>query len=325
MSDVKAQACVRPALVAHCDWSMRPGKRWMATALRAGDRWQILPPEPVGPSDSLFERLCDRARGGGILVGFDFPIGLPAHYGKQTGLPDFQAALRAFGSGSWHRWFDVCDAAGDISIYRPFYPMRPGGRSKAQLLRGHHADSPEKLLRECERKTEHRGAACSLFWTLGGNQVGKGAISGWREVLRPDLNRIAIWPFDGRLRDLLDTRHIVVAETYPGDVYARLGITRTPVWSKRSQAGRASVSAALRRWLDTRSHCADPHLLSQIDAGFSEAACGEDEFDAVIGLFGMLDVVAGYQPEGGSRRAEVARWEGWILGQRMAARRDGDP
>jgi hypothetical protein len=43
------------------------------------------------------------------------------------------------------------------------------------------------------------------FWTLGGNQVGKGALSGWKEFLRParELTTVHIWPFDGSFEELL--------------------------------------------------------------------------------------------------------------------------
>ena len=43
------------------------------------------------------------------------------------------------------------------------------------------------LLRRCERGGNGHKQACCLFWTLGGNQVGKAAIIGWRDVLAPAL------------------------------------------------------------------------------------------------------------------------------------------
>lgn len=42
-----------------------------------------------------------------------------------------------------------------------------------------------ELLRRCERATADRSDACTLFWTLGANQVGKAAINGWQEVIIP--------------------------------------------------------------------------------------------------------------------------------------------
>jgi hypothetical protein len=41
------------------------------------------------------------------------------------------------------------------------------------------------------------------YWTLGGNQVGKAAIDGWQNVVRPALALGAsLWPFDGSLENL---------------------------------------------------------------------------------------------------------------------------
>ena len=89
---------------------------------------------------------------------------------------------------------------------------------------------------------EDQLAAEHPAWTLGGNQVGKAAISGWRELLAParragiDVGR---WPFDGALAALLSTRRFVVAETYPGEVYEHLGLR--PVFRSRVLALRRLV------------------------------------------------------------------------------------
>jgi hypothetical protein len=79
----------------------------------------------------------------------------------------------------------------------------------------------DDLRRECEKKQAGRRAACPLFWTLGANQVGKGAIVGWRDVLAPALREgdVSLWPFDGRLLDLLKAGKIIIAETYPAECY----------------------------------------------------------------------------------------------------------
>jgi hypothetical protein len=62
--------------------------------------------------------------------------------------------------------------------------------------------------------------ACCLFWTLGGNQVGEAAMSGWRDVLAPALRNkgpLSLWRFDGPLPSLLVPRKVLVAETYPAE------------------------------------------------------------------------------------------------------------
>ena len=306
----------KPSIVAHCDWSKDPKKRWMSVAVRSEGRWSIGLPEEVGPTSDLLPRLRNRSKNsGGLFIGFDFPIGLPCDYGSKTGLASFRTALQTFGSPQWSEWFSVCDDQEEISIQRPFYPMRPGGRKKEHLLRGLGLDRGEELLRRCELKTSERQAACSLFWTLGGNQVGKGAISGWQEVLKPNLDQIGLWPFDGPLSSLFETHASVIAETYPGDVYGQIGIPRRPAWSKRAQAGRASVAGSILNWIAHRNCDVPGALTSLIGDGFDPGVIGEDQFDATIGLLGMLDVVDGLRSDGCPDDPLIKKWEGWILGQ----------
>src|ERR1700721_2243563 len=91
----------------------------------------------------------------------------------------------------------------------------------------------------CERRTSTRGDTCVLFWTLGGNQVGRAAIIGWRDVLGPALRcyptQVLIWPFQGTLGSLLAPSRIVFAETYPTEFYRHLDVT-----FPRSKAGKKS-------------------------------------------------------------------------------------
>lgn len=302
------------AVVAHCDWSMDKKKRWMAAAIRDGARWQIHAPELVGDTSTLIDRMTARSvENGALLLGFDFPIGLPMAYARATELGSFREALASFGSGIWSDWYSVADHRSRISFHRPFYPARPGGTERAHLFNALGVTDPPALLRLCERATADRQAACMLFWTLGGNQVGKGAISGWREVIVPNLGGIGLWPFEGRLADLLDTKRCVIAETYPGDVYRQLGMPRGG-WSKRRQVDRQRIAKIMIPWLLARPDLDTRALLPMIEDGFGADKAGEDRFDAVVGLFGMLDVVDGRRDEGVPDIDGVRRWEGWILG-----------
>ena len=112
-----------------------------------------------------------------------------------------------------------------------------------------------------------------MFWTLGGNQVGKAAISGWRELLAPARRAgmdVAIWPFDGSLAALLRTHRFVVAETYPGEVYEHLGL-RPALRSrggKRRQAARAACAGLLLAWAERGEVTLAPALADDIKAGF---------------------------------------------------------
>ncbi|MGO7643790.1 DUF429 domain-containing protein [Rhizobium ruizarguesonis] len=304
------------AVIAHCDWSIDRKKRWMCVAVRQATKWILSAPEPVGETKDLIPRLRSRAEtDAALLMGFDFPIGLPAAYGKSLGLADFRSALEAFGVGRFARWFDVAEHRHDIAIDRPFYPMRPGGTQRRYLFDALAVESGRDLLRRCERATADRGDACMLFWTLGGNQVGKASITGWREIIVPNLPDLALWPFDGKLRQLTQPGVTVVAETYPGDVYGQLGIPRRPVWSKRLQAGRRRAGDHLLRWLVSHPHIDGAALEAMITDGFGIDKTGEDRFDAVVGLLGMLDVVEGRRAEGSPDDDDVTIWEGWIFGQ----------
>jgi hypothetical protein len=232
-------------LLAHCDWSIHPNGRWMTIAQRGRDGWKISEPQHVGDVSSLPGRLSAQAGHAPVLLGADFPIGLPVRYGRQTEFRNFREALEGFGTGKWAHWYEVTETKDEISVHRPFYPFAPGGKRQSHLCSALGVSRVQELLRHCELPTPHRGAACALFWTLGPNQVGKAAIAGWRQLIFPNLERMAIWPFDGRVPALLSDRQLVLAETYPAEVCHQIGIAARPVWSKRSQQGRASVARHL--------------------------------------------------------------------------------
>lgn len=188
----------------HADWSIGPEKRWALFAVSKDEGWLVKKPFLVPPSKQLLDFLFSVAERTPVLSGFDFPIGLPEAYVSRTGLSGFTAALLEFGRGRWASFFDVCEIADEISIERPFYPRRSSSAAKQHhLVQVHGVSSIDDLRRRCERQTADRRAACSIFWTLGGNQVGKAAIAGWREIVAPARLRGAhLWPFDGRLDDL---------------------------------------------------------------------------------------------------------------------------
>jgi hypothetical protein len=201
-------------------------------------------------------------------------------------------------------------------LKRPFYPMRSGGRSWQQLLAGLGLGSWSDLLRRCDRRSPTRAAACALFWTLGGQQVGKAAITGWRDLLAPALRNgldLALWPFQGSLDQLLARHRFVVAETYPAEVYRHLELNLKG--GKRKQGVRRGNAPSLLEWANAAGVDLDPSLVAEIRSGFGADASGDDRFDAVVGLFGMLNVALGRRPSGESDDDVVRRIEGWILGQ----------
>ncbi len=272
-------------------------------------------PEPVGDLARFADDLLVRAGARPTLAGFDFPLGLPVGYGRRTGLVDFRSALPRFGRGDWADFYRVAADRAEIGLARPFYPASPGGRLRRHLLDGHGVVTVDALTRRCEAGGAGRKAAGCLFWTMGANQVGKAMGIGWRELIVPVLARGArLWPFDGDLVALSD-RGLTLAETYPADVYARLGAAFGPRQSKTRAADRAAKAPALLAWTAGVGVDLTPALDAAIRDGFGAADRGGDSFDAVVGLFGMMAVVDGLWAAGAPDTDEIRTWEGWILGR----------
>ncbi len=313
-----------PCVVAHADWGSTPAKRWLAVAHRDGDRWRAREPSQVAAPDRLLAALAAEAGPrGGVLAGFDFPIGLPLAYARRARVRAFRTLLPSLGGS----FFEVAERPEEISILRPFYPARPGGTSQSHLVEALGVASMEDLLRACDRATPTRRAASPIFWTLGAQQVGKAAISGWRDALIPALRAgldVALWPFEGPLADLLAPDRIVVAETYPAEYYGHVGIELAPVApggprGKRVQAVRAAQAPRVVEFAGRLGVELAPELRAAVEDGFGGKADGEDRFDATISLLAMLGVVQGYRSAGEPSDPEIRRVEGWILGQDPAA------
>lgn len=338
---------ILPAAIAHADWGTDPRKRQLALArlaadcgadgsAPAGSRYRVtsLASAPAGPltgrpaatirpagpsvpaaPGGLFHAMRETASPGQALVGFDFPIGLPLAYAAAADITSFTDFLSRLGKPPWEEFASVARCAAEISLRRPFYPKAPGGTKREHLSLALRLTS--KQLRRCCEKTD----AEILFWTLGPSQVGKGALLGWQllAAARRAEPGIAIWPFDGVLADLLDgTGRVVVAETYPREFYQhfrpREGLPGR--WSKRRRDDRLKRIPGLLTWAASLGVSWDPAVLARVEAGFSAGSNGEDEFDAVVGLLGMIGVVTGAFPTGEPRdHPPIAAVEGWILGR----------
>ena len=250
-----------------------------------------------------------------MLLGVDLPIGLPAAYAARAGITDFRRGLLAFGRGRWRDFYAPASDPAEIGLRRPFYPRtgRPGARQE-HLVGGLGLASPAELRRTCDGPTVHRPGAARLFWAIGAQQVGKAAITGWRDLLAPALRQrdpVRLWPFDGRLAELLGCAAVTVAEAYPGELYHRIGIRRGR-WSKRRPADRRAHGPALLEAADRLRVDLDRPLARLIATGFGEQAAGEDPFDATAGLLGLLDVLRTGAPEPADPK--IRRIEGWNLG-----------
>jgi hypothetical protein len=305
---------VKPQRVIHADWSVGPAKRWAARAeLQPSGRYVAGAPRIVTPAELLTD-----ARRGSTLIGFDFPIGLPAAYAKRAGVSSFSELLPQLGQGAWSSFFHVASERSEISLRRPFYPARPGHTKCEHLVAGLGLDSADELLRRCETASGRR--ACPMFWTLGGNQVGRAAITGWQEFLQPARAEgiVELWPFDGALDALLARGRTVITETYPAIAYERIGATLPTTdrgRGKRSRSSRAASALGVQEWARNANIDVTPELAVQLQDGFGNDRTGEDRFDAIAGLLGMLAVTRGSCETGMLNHDDVQLLEGWILGR----------
>ena len=293
--------------------------------LAPGGRYKAFAPTQVADAPTLLYALAEEAGPNGcVLAGFDFPIGLPRTYAAHAGVRRFLDLLPRLGRGDWRAFFEVAEDPAQIGLRRPFYPKRPGGALRRHLISGLSLSGSADLDRRCDQKTPTRGPACPMFWTIGGKQVGKAALSGWREMLVPAVRDpaldLVIWPFAGNLPDLIGPGRVVVVEAYPAECYGHLGVQfprgrRGRKTGKRVRADRAANATTLLGWADSANVALEPALNSAIRLGFDLAAGGEDGFDATVGLFGMLNVLLGRRRLSEPADTIVREIEGWNFGQ----------
>lgn len=316
-----------PTLVAHADWGSHPRKRWLALARRGDDgHYHAQTPQLAGEPETLLARL--QAMAGpqaSVLIGFDVPFGLPERYAALAGITEYRTLLPQLGTGIWATFYDVAEKPEEISLHRPFYPRRPGNTRQHELITALGVASIDELRRRCDRAHAERRAGSPLFWTLGAQQVGKAAISVWRDLLGPAFRagiELAIWPFDGPLFECFQPGQIVITETYPGECYKHLGVmlgrsAGESRWGKRFPPARAANALTLLSWAADAGVVLEPALRAMIQGGFGPTADGEDPFDTTVGLFGTLNVALGRRLPGEPHPDDhiVRHIEGWILGQ----------
>jgi hypothetical protein len=302
-------------VIFHADWSISKTKRWLAKAERRQSGWEISS-LAIAPC-LLADLLLGEARDSRVLAGFDFPIGVPAKWADKVKLGSFRSFLDQLAQAPDPAFFKVAGSREEISPERPFYPAKAiSGVKQEHLYAAHGLKAFEELRRQCEARTKHRQAACPLFWTLGANQVGKGAISGWREVVIPCVKEGGrLWPFDGEL-SAESFNGLTIAETYPAEIYGWLDIKFKGKGGKKSQEKRSEFIPQIRVWMEKRNIRLSPDVTAQLQNGFGAAADGEDRFDSFCGACGMIEIANGCRAAGAPGDPYIRNFEGWILGQK---------
>lgn len=307
-------------IAAHADWSTDPRKRWVSLARRGARGWRAEAPVPAGDPAVLAAALI--AEGAPVAFGLDLPLGVPRGFAAGRPEAGFPAFLR--GLALRPAFFAVAATLAEVSCERPFYPARGiKGMTRAAHAAALGLGGARGLSRLCDRATAERPAGAPVFWTLGANQSGKAAIAAWRDWLAPGLAAgapYALWPFDGGLHALLAPGRAVLAEVYPAEALRHAGLVMRG--SKRVQRDRAALAGALLDAMAARRVAPSPALRAMAADGFGADAAGEDRFDSVIGLLGLIGVLDGARPDFVPPDPAIRAWEGWVLGQ-TALPRDG--
>jgi hypothetical protein len=108
---------------------------------------------------------------------------------------------------------------------------------------------------------------------------------------------------------------VVLAETYPAEAYYMVNAGFRPGESKRRQSDRQSKSSAILAWADRHAVNFTEAAPAALKDGFGPQRNGEDQFDALMGLLKMIEVVDGRRAERTVEPEKSAVWEGWILGR----------
>ncbi|WP_338151008.1 hypothetical protein [Neoroseomonas soli] len=292
----------------------------MSIARRGPRGWRAEAPVLAGDPAALAAALI--AEGGPAALGLDLPLGVPRGFAEgrmEAGFPEFLRGLAGRPG-----FFEVAATLDQVSRERPFYPARGvKGMTRAAHAAALGLGESRGLSRRCDRATAERPAGAPVFWTLGANQSGKAAIAAWRDWLAPGLAGgapYALWPFEGGVHALLARGRAVLAEVYPAEALRHLGLVMPG--SKRVQRDRAALGEALLDAMAERRVAPSPALRAMARDGFGADAAGEDRFDSVIGLLGLIGVLDGARPDFVPEDPAIRLWEGWVLGQ-TAMPRDG--
>ena len=212
----------QPRFFVSADWSKDPGKRSVYVA-DLSERLIYRETRPDWALGSLMALARQLSEQGSTLVGVDLVLGVPRsywelvlaepRYGQPSTFIDWLARLDS-DSG----FFDPANTVKDHEqwrVDRPWFHVPPG--------KGGLTSFTQKTRDGLRRRIDQKTGAKPVFVVSGiPGTVGSGTRDFWQELaacLASDRH-FAVWPFDGPLSELLRTKGVVLAETYPGLAYA---------------------------------------------------------------------------------------------------------
>lgn len=241
---------------------------------------------PSGSTVAFFREQANGAvRDKAIAILADVPIGLPHDYDDvyagHTAFLSWLMAAYERTSGNWAQL--VVDSVALQTPQRPFVMPR----------KGEFKSSGRFPKRECDTRTNGE----SLYWCVGGKQVGRAALQFWFEVLIP-LSRelgesFGLWPTDS----VTSGRRVLIGECHPSILQPR-------VYGRRVQkTDPLSVVDAVRALRERHP------TLAADEGTWMHAVSSEDEFDMFTTAVALAQEPAGL--DCGKRCMPI---EGWIMG-----------
>ncbi|MCY3969010.1 MAG: hypothetical protein OXG74_03685 [Acidobacteria bacterium] len=277
----------QPRFFVSADWSKDPRKRSVYVA-DLSERLIYREARSGWALPSLMALARQLSKQGSVLVGVDLVLGVPQSYWKlvlaesRYGQPaTFIDCLSGLGDNGG--FFDPSKRVYDHRewrVERPWFhvPRGPGGLTSFK----------EKADDGFLRRIDHATGAKPLFVVSGiPGTVGSGTRDFWRELstcLASDRDFV-VWPFDGRLAELLRTNRIVLAETYPGLAYGAALASDLPTErfaigkTKPEERNRACDLLAEAAWIDAHGV-----RLGEL----APARDDEDDFDAHLTAAAVL-------------------------------------
>ena len=271
------------------DWGKAPRKRAVYVADMPR---RIVSRIERGPYSfaTVLEQAHETAVGGPVLATFDAPFGVPISYLRAAARewkldPDITFLDLLKVAATREQFFAAVATETEWSISRPFFAV-PAGEQGLNRYKHASAKKGVDLWRRIDRKT----GAKPVFvkWGIPGS-AGSAAADLWQS-LAVDLHasrRYRVWPFEGTLHELCESRSVVVAEVYPRATYAT-ALHDGPI-EHRAQLSVAKTHSEVRRYAIealTQSAWVREHHVTLKD--LAATLHNEDDFDACLTAAALL-------------------------------------
>lgn len=277
----------QPRFFVSADWSKAPSNRsvYVADLSKRLIYREARPDWALGSLMALTGQLSEQ---GSVLVGVDLVLGVPQsywelvlaepRYGQPSTFIDWLGQL-----GDNREFFDPTNVVKDHEQWRVDRPWFHVPRGQGGLT-----SFTQKTRDGFRRRIDQKTGAKPVFVVSGiPGTVGSGTRDFWQELAGLSASRcdFAVWPFDGRLSDLLNSKGVVLAETYPGLAYAAALADDLP--TERFGVGKTKP--------DQRNHVCnlleDVAWVNAYDVDIGDTAPArddEDDFDAYLTAAAVL-------------------------------------